>query len=163
RLERDRSRAHPGRRNARRAAEGRARSTHGLRRGAEAARRVHRGSRPSRVERRRDPARAPTHRPRNVDRGREGARGSGKRAGAAPTVLSTEMIEELAQLSADPSKGTPEDRLVRALLRARDGDGDPIGAQAALNAGPLPPGEPLVADLMLRVHGNLEQMKEAEG
>jgi hypothetical protein len=86
-------------------------------------------------------------------------------------LLSPEAIEFLAGLPPDNgadrgASASPDDRLLRALFRLRDGD--PVeeaaaSAQAVLNSGPLPRGEPLVADLENRVTSSLRAISSAEG
>ncbi len=82
-------------------------------------------------------------------------------------LLSPEAIEFLAGLPTDNGASTaPEDRLLRALFRLRDGEPAEeaaAAAQAVLNSGPLPRGEPLVADLENRVTSSLRAISSAEG
>ena len=81
---------------------------------------------------------------------------------AASAVLTPETIERFADMTPEGSANTtPTDRLTRALLRMRDGD--VLGARAALNAGPLPRDEPLVADLEQRLRSELAHLQQAEG
>src|SRR5438552_10362858 len=55
-------------------------------------------------------------------------------------------------------QGTPQDRLLRALLRVRDGDA--AAAKVAFySMGPLPANEPLVADLEKRMSAALEEIR----
>jgi hypothetical protein len=86
---------------------------------------------------------------------------------ASTALLAADSVEALAALAPDVETraGAEElaarDQLVRALLRYRDGD--PYGARAMLNAGPLPNGEPLVGDLEARIASALGQQKSSEG
>jgi serine/threonine-protein kinase len=106
--------------------------------------------------------------------------GAGDSSGAAPLVPeSIEMLASLAPASAnasdpadasaapaassssDPTNRAARDQLTRALLRFREGD--VAGAQSALNAGPLPTGDPLLADLDSRIGAIVAREKSSEG
>jgi hypothetical protein len=101
----------------------------------------------------------------------------------APASLASESIEMLASLAPetatdpsetpsqpgqpaaattlDPKERVARDQLARALLRFREGD--PYGAQSALNAGPLPANDPLLHDLETRIAAAVAQQKTSEG
>jgi hypothetical protein len=81
--------------------------------------------------------------------------------GPAPAVLGIEMIEHLAEMPDELRELTPQDRLLRALLDAREGDA--AAAKVVFYSGPLPPSEPLVADLEKRMSAALEELQEARG
>jgi tRNA A-37 threonylcarbamoyl transferase component Bud32 len=82
-------------------------------------------------------------------------------ASSAPALVAAESIEALAALAPErASSSAADENLARALLRFREGD--PYGAQAALNAGPLTKG-PLLRDLETRVAAFLAQQRSSEG
>jgi serine/threonine-protein kinase len=84
------------------------------------------------------------------------------RAGAAPALSASALIaeESIEALAALAPEQAADDPLARALLRFREGD--PYGAQAALNSGPLQKG-PLLRDLEARIASFLTQQKSSEG
>jgi len=84
---------------------------------------------------------------------------------ADAALLPGAALESLAGLAPAGSL-EPADRLLLALFRWREGAGDveaATAAQAALDAGPLPSGEPLVAELERRILAGLSGTEKPQG
>jgi serine/threonine-protein kinase len=80
-------------------------------------------------------------------------------SGVVPAVLGPEIIARFAGV---PPEGSPlataQDNLLRALFLMREGDAQ--GARALRQRRPMPPGDPLVADLDARLAESMELEKQ---
>src|SRR5262249_11309210 len=87
-------------------------------------------------------------------------------APSASTLLSGAAIESLAGLGS-ASSCSPEDRLLLACFRWREGDPGSAdaarAAQAALGAGRVPPEDPMVAELEQRIESSLAAAVNPQG
>jgi len=87
-------------------------------------------------------------------------------ASTSPALLPGAALETLAGL-ADPQAGSPSDRIVLALFRWREGEPGSAeaarAAQAALDAGPVPSDDPLLAEIERRIEVGLAAAESPQG